>query len=353
MISIDEFAKQCGVSKATASRAFKEYSPINADTRETILRKAEELGYKPKEYNKRVDTATGSRLIGVMIGMASYPYANDICMAVSDILENAGFIPLFLNNQNGDNSEIRLLNAVKDMISGLIIVPSSTQNEYNAKFIKQLSKKIPVIFLIRRIPDVNVDSITIKNYSGVINATRLLLDHGHKNIGFFTGPMNITPSHDKLTGYTDALKRYDVPVNGDYICYGEHNIRKTADQVQDLLTRHPEITALITSNIIMTRGVLLGIEHMHLSVPDNVSIVSYGNDTLMSVGKSKISCIYDYHYDVGVQAANLLLRRLRDFTANKKYEPEQISVNPELIIRGSEVFPTRPIVSLKSKKPNA
>ena len=251
MLSIDEFAKKCKVSKATVSRAFRENSGISRETKDFILARAQELHYKPKAYTKRVQPTAHSSMIGIMLGIKPYPYANDLCMAISEVVEAAGYVPVIFNNQNGDMSEVKALNAAKNILSGLIIVPATTQNEYNSKFIKQISKKMPVMCIIRKLNDVTLDSITIKNYSGLLNATRLLLDHGHKNIGFFTGPMNIAPSHDKLTGYTDALNRYNVPVNGDYIVYGEHDIKKTAAQVKELLFKHPEITALITSNIII------------------------------------------------------------------------------------------------------
>ena len=56
MISIRDIAKECGVSVATVSKALNGHHDISAQTRETVCRKAAEMGYQPNSAARALKT---------------------------------------------------------------------------------------------------------------------------------------------------------------------------------------------------------------------------------------------------------------------------------------------------------
>ncbi|MGI5963822.1 MAG: LacI family DNA-binding transcriptional regulator [Lawsonibacter sp.] len=338
-MTIKELSDLAGVSTATVSRAFKENSDINAETRKHILALAEQVGYRPKQYVLRKRTARKNLTVGVVLDCGSYPFSNVVLTGICNAMNAEGVTVLCANSQDDPQQSILCLDRMRDLVDGLIVVPATEQNDYNIQFLEEINRSIPVLTLIRSTNLNHIDTVRVDNYTPTYNAISLLIDHGHEHIAIINGPMKIKPSHDKLTAYAAAMSDHNLPIRSEYICYGEFDEQKICDLTIDLITRFPAITALVTANTTITRGCLKALDELNLQIPDDIAIISYGNDFCFSLRPLHITAIADPHIVMGQQAAQLLLQRIRTRKHNKKRPPERIIISSELIIRGSEIFP--------------
>ncbi len=84
-MSIKKLAEHLGISKSTVSRALNGYSDVNADTREKVLRAAQEIGYKANPTAKRLASGK-SRNVGIILPASSRMFVSP---AFSKVLAGA------------------------------------------------------------------------------------------------------------------------------------------------------------------------------------------------------------------------------------------------------------------------
>lgn len=339
MVTIKTIAELANVSIATVSRAFSDDSSITNETRTTILEIAQQHGYQPKQYRKRVSTNTKHSMVGVIISCHNYPWFNRILGGISSVMEPAGITPVFADTCENPHNDITSINRLKDIASGLLVVTSTELDSYSTSFLEEINHSIPVITMIRNTNIPNIDSIKIDGFRPTYDAINILIENGHQHIGIINGPMIFKPSFDRFAAYTEALRGNGIPIRNEYVCYGNFDEAFARDLTLNLIRDNPQITAIFSANTAITRGCLLAFEQAGISIPDDMAFISYGDDFYFGLNCLNISVVSDPDYQIGVHAANLLLQRIQKPQSNKNRQPERIVVIPECILRGSEVYP--------------
>ena len=100
----------------------------------------------------------------------------------------------------------------------------------------------------------------------------------------------------------------------------------------EILSNYPEVTAIFTYNDQLAVSSYYAIQMRGLKIPDDISIIGYDNIELASLIKPKLTTIEQPKYDMGKNAAELLIKRIRD---NKKTIPQTILLPTQLVIRES------------------
>lgn len=339
MATIKDVAEAAGVSVATVSRAFKPNSRINRDTKETILRIAKRMNYQPKKYRSRQGNLCKFSMIGVIIACHNYPWFNRIMRGINSVMEAEDITPIIADTSENPNNDIICLNKMKNIVRGLIVVSSSELDNYCTNFLSEINETTPVVTMIRNTNIPRIDSIKINGFRPTYDAINLLIENGHRHIGIINGPMVFKPSFDRFAAYTEALKRHNIPIRNEYICYSDFNEDNAYKHALGLIKSNPRLTAIFAANTVIARGCLRAFEKCGLKVPDDIAFISYGDDFSFGLNSIGITVVSDPDYDIGVMAAKLLLRRMKQPLHHKNDSHERIEVTPQIILRGSEVFP--------------
>lgn len=339
MPTIQEIARLAGVSVATVSRAFSDDASIAEDKRKAILDIAYQQNYRPKQYKKRCSGVSKQSMIGVIISCHNYPWFNHILGGISSIMEEAGITPIFADTSENPHKDVTIINRMKDIASGLLVVTSTELDTYSTDFLREINQTIPVVTMLRNTNIPNIDSIKIDGFRPTYDAINILIDNGHRHIGIVNGPMIFKPSFDRFAAYTEALRGRGIPINNEYVCYGNFSEDHACDLAVNMIRSNPEITAIFSANTAISRGCLLAFEQCGVRIPDDMAFISYGDDYYFSLKCLNLSVVSDPDYQIGIQAAQLLLRRIQQLQPQKGRTPERIVVVPEIILRGSEVFP--------------
>ncbi len=344
MASIKDIARIAGTSPATVSRAFREDSNISDATRQQILAIAAELNYQPKQYKARSTNGLRGSLAGIIISCKNYPWANRIINGISSVMDEEHITPIFTNTGEDPYQDVVCIDKLRDIVSGIIVVPSTELNDYNTQFLESINRTIPVVTLIRNTGISHIDSVRIDSYKTTYDAVNILIDNGHQHIAIINGPMVIKPNQDRLAAYTEALRKRGIPIRNEYICYGDFNEDSAKQLTIRLLTEQPEVTAIFSSNTAITRGCLMALDELSLHTPEDIAFISYGDDFSFSLKGFRLTVISDPDYAIGQRVAKLLLSRMRQYKYTKNKLPQRIVVTPELILRGSEVYPKNRLI---------
>ncbi len=172
----------------------------------------------------------------------------------------------------------------------------------------------PLVLLDRRVLDLPVDSVTVDNAAAAAEMVRHLVGLGHRRIAFISASdPEVTPISsvaDRIAGFVGALTDAGVADPGRDVRLGARGPEATARIVRELLTRPDRPTALIASDSLVALSVLRTVREVGLAVPDEVSLVTFDDSDWTSVTTPPITVISQPIYDLGAEAARILVRRI-------------------------------------------
>ena len=327
-----DVAKKAGVSIATVSRVLNDSSHVSDRVRRKVLRTVKELNYQPNRTAQRL-RAKRSYVIGLIISDIQNPFFTSVVRGIEDVANARGY-SLVLCNSDEDPEKERVYIGIllAEAVAGVIITSTSESSRPVGDL---LSHHIPVVAIDRKIKSRQIDSVLVGNADGAYDAVSHLLSLGHRCIGFIGLPLNYTPGKERYEGYQRALREHHLPISRSQVRFSNAKQDGGYESARDLLAKESCITALFVANNLMTLGALDAIRERGLKIPDDISIVGFDDMPWAMLLQPPLTAIAQPTYDLGKQAAELLIERLQ-----KTDKPvDHLRLNTQLVIRGSTSKP--------------
>ena len=329
MPTIADVARLAGVSTGTVSRVINGAENVTPDTRMRVNQAIATLDYEPNFQARSLRSKrTGS--IALAIPELSNYFWTTIARGVQDASQAKGYHVLICNTTGRPSSYLRYLEQMVSRVDGMIL---SRRSERVVVTEEHGQPAKPVVFVGQsQAADWNVDNVYSDSISGAFALTQHLIRLGHRKIAIITGRESSASASDRVAGYCMALADAAIPLDRHRICWGEYD-RKTAERLtDDLLERTPGTTGIVAANNEIAIGVIRALEKKQIPVPQRVAVVCFDDfypdsrfTTLMTVaGQSP--------YDLGINAAQLLLQRLN---TSDYLRPQTIVLPARLIVRQS------------------
>jgi len=325
--TITDIAKRVGVSISTVSRVINNSVNVSDETRQKILEVMEELNYKP--YYSLVMKST--KVIGVLVPDINNMYYPQVLKAMEKEFINNRYNIFLCNTSNSIEEEKVYLETLKiKNVDGLIFFSSRPKNSNS--YIKNISKKIPVLLINEYILGSNTYSILTDQVEGTFQAVNYLIELGHKKIAFINVHYDYPTYEDKLMGYKNALEENDIEYRDEYVVfdsgYEEGGYRGTK-KLFDLKKNKP--TAILTASDQMAIGVYRAVYEQGYSIPKDFSVIGYGNIPVSANLYPPLTTVNHYPKKIGKLAANTIMKAI----ARKEIEHRKIIMHPQLLIRDS------------------
>ena len=330
MITIKDVAKEAGVSIATVSHVINSTRYVSDELSKKVHLAIEKLSYHPNDIARSLKKKK-TYTIGMIMPDNSNPFFAEVALGIEMKSFDLSYNVIFCNtNRNVQKESTYLDLLLKKRVDGIVFV-SSGININSVKFIK--SQKIPIIVVDREIKRLKVDSVLVDNLSGGYQATKHLLNLGHKIISCISGPSLITPSSERIEGYKKALMEASLEIDEKLILMGDFQFEGGYKYAKKLLRMKRIPTAIFACNDLMAIGAICAIKEEGLSVPKDISVVGFDDIALASFCDPKLTTVIQPKYIMGKLAANMLIERIR----NKEMEPRRKLLKTELIIRESTI----------------
>lgn len=329
-VTIKDIAKVLGISKSTVSRALTEHSDVNPATRERIIALARQLQYQPNAIALNLKQQC-THTIGVMIPETANSFFSKVVSGIQKTANLAGYHVMVCQSNECYTTEKNTLHSLlATRVDGLLI-SISRETENTDHFQTMLQKKIPVVFFDRICEHLNTSQVFTDNYKIAFEGTEHLIEQGCRKIAFIGGPKYLYTSRKRFEGYRDALQKYSVNLNSDYLL---HTSLKPEDI--EAFTRHL-INLKEAPDAIFAANDTLAIEMMHvikkhgLKVPQDIAVLGFNNEHVGQFVEPSLSTIDLPAYEMGTAAAELLLFHIKD----PEQHPEKKLINSKLIVRNS------------------
>lgn len=292
MATIKDIAAKLGISKSTVSKGLNNATDVSDEMRRRILETAVELGY----INKR--TQQREKKICIMVENMEYDtpnqFAHDMILGFRQKAETEGWIV----------DVVPITAALQKTIPYNVFM---MERNYSAAFILGFTLIDPWMdeFRTTNIPTVlydnyvksnpNVASIGCDSQEGLDLAVKHLHKLGHRKIGLISGPLESYIMRERYNAYLNAMNKYGLEINEDYIGTGYFVSESTRKYVPKLVAQG--VTAILFSHDVRAISAITECNDRNIRIPQDVSLVGfddlpmteYTNPSLTTIRQDRLS----------------------------------------------------------------
>lgn len=327
-VTIADVAETAGVSLMTVSRVINNKGDVSAETAERIWQIIDEMGYRPSRIARGL-ARNRTSTIGLVVPDIGNPFFSDVARGVEHRAYAEGYNVFLCNTDEDPQRELAVLNSLEDQqVAGLIVCSSRLDKA-------QLAEKIahfPTAVLVnRRLDNSNALSVMVDDEAGGKTAVSMLLQNGHRAIGFLTGPPHSESSRQRRKGYEAAYAEMGLSFNPDWLYPSPANVNGLEQITSALLHEHPEITALFCHNDLVAVGAMKACWQLGKTVPRDIAIVGFDDIPLADLIMPALTTCRVPRYQLGQQSMALLLAQMADAVSGEN----PLILKTELIVRQS------------------
>jgi DNA-binding LacI/PurR family transcriptional regulator len=332
-VTIYDIAKEAEVSPATVSRVLTKKARVSEVKRSRVEEVIRKYDFKPNAVARGL--STGTRLLGLMTADIRNPFYATLVVECEKAANERGYTVLLCNMLNDKVIEeahleklcaqrVEAIIQIGCRVDDLVIDPAYMER------INRVTRTIPFISS-GKVDGTKCFSVRIDHTLSM----KLVMDHlvslGHRDIALLGGAMRVRSTFEKYQQYIYLLGNYGLSFRDEYVQEGDYSESGGYDCMTRLLRCRRRPNAVIAINDYCAVGAMRASFDLGLSIPEDLSLVSFDNTFLSEVARPKLTTV-DYNYpDFGSLLIDTAIRAAKAIDT----PPELQFVAPLLIIRDS------------------
>ena len=331
---------QCGVATVSSYLNGGNVRPENREKIESAIR---ELHYTVNETARQLKT-NRTRLVGAVIPEFDSNFSARILSVISDELRKEGYALLASDCRSDAGREKEAVDfLIRRRVDGLFMIPVDLTGKTAGRFARTGK---PLVLIDRQIDGLSCDTVCVDNEGAICSVVNDLVERGHRAIGLLTAPREIQSTRNRIIGYRRALTARGIPVNEEYILSGPDTIDNGMRHLTQLLTEHPEITAVIAASFQITFGAVIAVNEMGIDIPARLSLIGFDQPQFARAVHPRLTIVSQPVEDIGRRAAHLMLQRLREQEESRE---EELQIREEIWLN-TQVLPGKSVRTIKDEK---
>jgi DNA-binding LacI/PurR family transcriptional regulator len=328
--TIKDIAQRLNISISTVSRALRNAPDVNTETKQAVMLLSEELNYQPNRLalslrHKQTHT------IGVIVPNLDYVLSTMV-RGIDEVALEAGYTVMVCQSNESYGREILNTRRLLDSLVDGFIISVSSETKMFDHFRKVQERGLPMVVFDRVTPDLIAPSVRLDNEEGGFIATEHLLEQGFGRIAILAGPANLGVSNSRLEGYLKALKKHKIKIDPKLIIYCDFNQDYAYYATQELLAMKKRPDGIFTISDRMAIGAMLAIKEKGLQMPQDIGLVGFNNEPVVSLVTPTISSVDMPSFELGKVAAKLFIETMHN---NEDMSKVEEVLKPKLFIRES------------------
>ncbi|WP_374165205.1 LacI family DNA-binding transcriptional regulator [Arcticibacter sp. MXS-1] len=307
-INIKQLAEKLHLSTSTVSRAFRGHSDINKETKEKILTLARELNYQPNHMASNLRDKKTSTIAVIVPEIANNFFSRAI-NGIEHVARDKGYhLQIYLTNDDFEK-EVEFISQLHNgRVDGIIMSVTGEANDHSHMH-KFRRKSIPLVFFDRMYDDVNTAKVATNDYESSYSATRHLIEQGCQKVAYLVVNKNLSIGKMRMQGYADALAMAGIPFREELVVDCSNDLQRN----QEILRN--------TFSVLKPDGVFASVERLAIAsyyvchdlrirIGQDLKIICFSSLEIASLLSPPLSTITQPAYDMGVEAARILFRKL-------------------------------------------
>ena len=327
--TLKDIAGETGFSIKTVSRAIHDHPDIKRETKDTIMEVVRRLGFTPNWAaqslrNQRTNT------IGFIIPNITNGFFGEIGVMVDAFFRARAYSTLICFTSNSRENEIASIKSLlAKNIDGIILAPIGNQGEY-LDLVPNLTDTA-LVLIDNRLSGPARNYVLQDNEGNSCRLAAHVVGHGHRRIGFVTGPLEESSSRERFAGFRKALDDAGLVFCDNLIRSVGWEIRNGYEATTDLLGRSgvSRPTAIIYANSQLLLGGYKAIREYRLSIPSDIAVASFEHPDIIDALSPRPTTLEKVESRIGMAAAGMLLSLMESKTG---LLPREVLIPSELII---------------------
>jgi LacI family transcriptional regulator len=330
-LTLEDIAKQSGVSRSTVSRVVNNDPNVSDNVRSKVQEVITTTGYHPHPAARSL-ASKRSWMIGLVLPLSvssffTDPYFPCLTQGIAQACNHHNLtLALFLLETKEDEERIFPRVARKGLLDGIIV---QTAQKSDKLIERLLNTDLPVMVAGRPFITKGVSYIDVDNVQAAYQAVVHLIKLGYLRIGTITGPLNSTSGIDRKTGYLQAIRDQGWVVDERLIAEGDFTEKSGYIAMQELLHMQPD--AVFAASDTMAIGAMRAVREAGLTVPEDIAFVGYDDVPIASLFDYKLTTIRQPIIQFGAKAVDTLM----DLIENGMKPSRRVIMDTELVIRES------------------
>lgn len=269
-VTVKDLARDLGMSVSTVSRAFHPEAVIASDTRETVLRRASEIGYSPNPFARSLITKK-TRIVGLVVADITNPFYPEVLTRLTADLRAIDMnVMLVAADHAGalDDAVRLLLNYRPD----LMVILAATLSSEAATECRNTGT--PVIFFNRLSADGQSFGIACDNEAGGSRIADFLIDRNHRRLAYVAALPDASTNLERGRGFTRRAVERGLP-EPVWIPAGSFSYDAGYAAARQLGAHAPLPDGIFCANDILAIGFVDGLRNGGLRVPEDISVVGF------------------------------------------------------------------------------
>lgn len=326
--TIQDVADKAGLSKAAVSRYLNKSIRLPQDTGRKIDEAVEALGYRRNLLARRLSKG-GSETLGLVVPEISNPFFSEMAEAVEQTASERGYNLILGISRNHPEKELGFLRWIDDsIVDGLLFV---TNRPDNRRLQLEIRRYDEVVILDEDIPGTTQDKVFCHNVEGAYDATRHLIETGHRLIFHVTGPASLMSVQERLEGFRLAHRQAGLACPDSHVFHHDYTQQFGREVVREILARPARPDAVFAASDYIAIGMLEELRRHDVRVPDDMSIVGFDDTALADLVTPKLTTIRQDAAELG----RIGTGRLLDTLACRDKPRDIIRIATALVIRDS------------------
>jgi LacI family transcriptional regulator len=323
-----QVAQRAGVSISTVSHVINNTRAVSDEVRKRVLGIIDEMRYVPSAVARSLKNDK-TNTIGVLVPNSSNPYFAELIRWIEDAAFELGYHIILCKAHGGAQKQAAYLRLLMEKrIDGLVLVASGADEDHDLLL---RHESVPIIQLERALPGLDADLVLAGQEEGAYQATRHLIELGHRDIACVSGPADLPRSRERVGGFMRAMREAGIAVPASEILHVEFTSAGGHAAFGSLLARPRRPTAVFVTSDLMAIGGLCAASSAGVRVPGELSVVGYDDIGAACYATPPLTTMAPPKREMARLAIVQLIERIRG-----GHEPlRNIALASSLVVRAS------------------
>ena len=336
--TIKDIANVLNISAAAVSKALHNDSRISEKTKKAVRQVAENLNYQPNHLASALRSGK-SKLVGVIVPKTNSNFFSATIHNIEEVLNKEGYNIIITQSNESYKKECANIDTLLYTQVDGIIASMANETVKLDHFEKIKAAGIPLITFDRGENDLNVDYIGIDDYQ----SSHIIIDHlvaqGCKRIAHIGGFKHTRIYNNRIRGYLDALKKYDLSLEKELLLESDLSIEDGRNKMEELLALDNKPDAVYVAGDYAALGALQVLNEKKIKIPEQIALVGFGDEPFANMVTPKMTSVNQHSYQIGKIAAEKFLEYTKQNTIQQSLKKHILKA--ELIIRESSLKKTQ------------
>lgn len=318
-VTLEDVAAEAGVSTSSVSRYLSGKVRVSDRRGARIGQAIAKLNYQPNTAARTLASGRSST-IGVLTQDIASSFFGELVKGVEDELSVSGYACIITSVEQKGLSERACMDLLLGrQVDGVIVMGHALSTRALGEYVGRL----PLVVIGQKLKGAQCVSLMNDYVGAACEATRHLIELGHRRIAFVGGLARHANVQARLKGYRQALEEAGLPFDGGLVEHGDMLASGGSASVARMLDRGERFTALFTANDENAFGARLELYRRGIAVPDDVSLVGFDDLPAASLMIPPLTTVRQPMVEGGRLAAQAMIALLSDRAFNSSLPPLQ------------------------------